>query len=458
MRRKNLAVLDKWLKNPGRKPLVLRGARQVGKSTLVQIFAEESKYELAEVNLELHKDLDTLFQRMNIEEIIRNLQFLTGKNINKGTILFLDEIQAVPHAIASLRYFHELRPNIPVIAAGSLLEFTLRDHNFSMPVGRIQYLHQGPMSFFEFMEAVNPEHYHYLLSFDLNQKIPDTAHKTLLEYQRDYMLVGGMPEAVQVYSQSRSLEDVKSVHESICNTYIDDFSKYAKNRELADLQRVFRTIPGQIGRKVKYVNYLPDSRSAYTANLLNMLENARIITGIYSTSLSGIPLAANINQKIFKFYFLDIGLLSTMLGLDIAELQNVYDRELINEGPLAEQYIEQQLFNMEYNNLRSGLFYWTRESARSNSEVDFVIAKGSMIIPIEVKSGKTGTLKSLHQVMSEKKLSHAFRFDLQKPSVQKIETKVSTGTELQESIYTLISLPLYLSERLPDFVNTIRKF
>jgi predicted AAA+ superfamily ATPase len=456
MKRHNLSFLHKWITNSHRKPLVLRGARQVGKSTLVRIFAEETSYTLLEINLELHRDLEPIFKRLDMDEIILNLESLTGQKITSNSLLFLDEIQAAPHAISALRYFYELRPDIPLIAAGSLLEFTLKDHSFSMPVGRVQYLHQGPMSFMEFLEAVDPILFQLLNKFSLKAPLPVIAHKKLLKMQRDFMLIGGMPEAVQVFLETQSFDEIKNVHESICNTYIDDFSKYAKNKELADLQTIFRSIPRQIGRKVKYTHYLPDSKSSYTAALLEMLQKAKIISKVHSTDLSGIPLSAGINPKVFKLLFLDIGLLCSILGLDILELQNITERELINEGFLAEQYVGQLLFNARYNNLQSDLFYWTRESFRSNAEVDYAIAKGSLIFPVEVKSGMSGSLKSLHQLMYEKKLKYAFRFDLQSHSVQEITTRVSTKDGLKELNYTLISLPLYAVELVAKIIDEIR--
>ncbi|MBN2659140.1 MAG: ATP-binding protein [Spirochaetales bacterium] len=450
MKRNDLKVLYRWIAKPGRKPLVLRGARQVGKSTLVRIFAEEAGYDLVEVNLELHRNLDDLFKRLDIDEIVGNLQYLTKKKLGDKSILFLDEIQASPHALAVLRYFYELKPDIPVIAAGSLLEFALKDHSFSMPVGRIQYLHMGPMSFLEFLELLEPDLYELLIHYSLNDSIPETAHRRLLKIQRDYMLTGGMPEAVQVFLNTGSFDEVKTVLESINNTYIDDFSKYARSRELADLQQIFRTVPGLIGRKVKYTHYLPDAKSSYTSSLLEMLHKARIILKVHAADLSGIPLAAGRKNKIFKLLFLDIGLLCNLLGLDIIDVQNVFKRELINEGALAEQFIGQQL------RFQSGLFYWVRESSKSNAEVDFAVSKGSMIVPVEVKAGKTGSLKSLHQLMYEKKLDYAFRFDLQLPSVQRVSTRVSTKSGLKESSYTLISLPLYAVELLPELIDQIR--
>ncbi len=456
MKRNSLEQLNRWISKSKRKPLILRGARQVGKSTLVRLFAKNTAYELVEINLEQHKDLDPIFEKLDIEEIILNLQAVSGKAINTNTILFLDEIQATPNALAALRYFYELKPDIPVLAAGSLLEFTLKDHSFSMPVGRVNYLHIVPMTFMEYLQEIDPFLYDLLSNWELLSPIPEQAHKNFLKRQREYMLVGGMPEAVQVFKDTNSYEEVKDVQDSICNTYFDDFSKYALNRELVDLQTIYKTIPRIIGKKVKYVHLLQNAKSAYTAALLELLVKAKITTKIFSSDLSGVPLSDGIRPKIFKLLFLDIGLLSRMLRIDIIELQNINERLLINEGTLAEQFIG-QLLNIDHSQSTiPEIYYWTRESQKSNAEVDFAVAKGSLIIPIEVKSGMSGTLKSLHQLMYEKKLSIAFRFDLQPASIQEISTTISAKSGLVSSRYKLISLPLYAVELLPKFIDEIR--
>ncbi len=457
MKRKQLKELHIWLNNPRRKPLVLRGARQVGKSTLVRLFSKEIELELVEINLELHRDLNRVFESLDLERIIQNLSSVAGKQINSGTLLFLDEIQATPQALAALRYFYEQRPDIALVAAGSLLEFTLKEHSFSMPVGRIQYLHLGPMTYFEFLEETDPYLFSLMENFSLARPLPEASHKKLISSQRDFMLTGGMPEAVLEYKESRSFSRVKDVHRSIGNTYMDDFSKYAQSGYLADLQSLFRKIPAQVGKKVKYVNLLPNARSAYTANMLELLSNARVISKIHTSDLSGIPLGAGKNEKKFKLLFLDVGLLSAMLGLDIIDLQGLTERELLNEGTLAEQYVGQHLLEGNSSDMDSGLYYWMREASKSNAEVDFAIARGMQIFPIEVKSGLSGSLKSLHQLMFEKQLLYAFRFDLQPHSVQEIETKVSTKDGLKDCRYTLVTLPLYAVEKIPSVIDNIRQ-
>ena len=195
-----------------------------------------------EINLEQHRDLDSVFATCNIEAILLNLQAQTGQVIGAGSILFLDEIQATPHALATLRYFYEERPDIPLIAAGSLLQFALADHAFSMPVGRISYLHLGPMTFREFLAAAEPNLCGFLDACIPDAVFPIKAHERLLAMHRHYLLVGGMPEAVDVFRTTSDPTQAQGVLESVAATYRDDFAKYSRQKDLADLQAMFRHI------------------------------------------------------------------------------------------------------------------------------------------------------------------------------------------------------------------------
>ena len=428
----------------------------MGKSTLVKLFAKKASLNLIEINLELHPDLNAVFATLDLPQIILNLQSIAGRQIRKqGCILFLDEIQATPNALAALRYFYEQMPELPVIAAGSLLEFSLANHSFSMPVGRIEYLHLGPMTFHEYLEAVDPAGLELLDQLNPHRQFPIKAHQRLLLRQREFMLTGGMPEAVDVFRISGSFDEVVSVQNSICNTYMDDFSKYARQKDLGQLQVLFKTIPRVIGNKLKYANLLPDTRSAYVKNILNLLSMARIFTKVTRSDCSGLPLAAGANPKFSKLIFLDVGLVARLLGTDWLDLQHLQERTFVNEGPLAEQFIGQHLHWDAQT--ASELHYWAKESSKSNAELDFVVSHGGLIVPIEVKAGKSGSLKSLHVFMQRKGLSQAVRFDLQPPSVQLVKTSVSTASGLEPVSYRLFSLPLYAVGMLPRLLNDIRQ-
>jgi predicted AAA+ superfamily ATPase len=446
--------LVEWYRSRRRKPLVLRGARQVGKSTLVRQFAANSHLALAEINLERHLYLDAVFKTLDIDRITKELEAVAGFKINsKNTVLFLDEIQATPHAIQALRYFFEERPHLPVVSAGSLLEFTLSDHHFSMPVGRITYYHLGPLTFKEFLTAVAPDLVKYLSDFHLGRDIPMAAHKKLLNRQREYLFVGGMPEAVQLFVDENSLTEVAAVHGSIADTYQDDFAKYAKQKDLVLLQQVFRSIPRGLGKKVKYSNIAREEPSKRVKDTVELLAKARVCHQVFHSHCTGIPLYAEINPNAYKLLFMDVGIANYFCGNDWIFLESIDDRNLVNEGGLAEQFIGQQLFNPRQ---APRLTYWLREARSANAEVDYVISQGNLIVPVEVKAGKSGSLKSLQQFVFRKGARIAVRFDLNPPSVQKVKHVIRTREGNRAVEYKLVSLPLYLVEELPRILDSLR--
>jgi predicted AAA+ superfamily ATPase len=443
-----------WYRKKHRKPLVLRGARQVGKSTLVRCFAEKCGLVLNEINLEQHLYLDSIFKSLDIGTIIRELDALVGRNIQApGAVLFLDEIQATPYAIQALRYFYEEKPEISVISAGSLLEFALADHHFSMPVGRIEYYHLGPMTFKEFLGAVEPGLSRYISEFQVHKTIPDTAHQKLIKRQREFLFVGGMPEAVHAFSRENALMEVADVHRSIVETYQDDFSKYAKQKDLALMQKVFRQIPRTIGQKVKYSNISREDRSRSVRIVVDLLTKARVCHQVVHSHCSGVPLLAEINENVYKMLFMDVGMAAYLTGLDWIAMQAMDKHALVNEGKLAEQFVGQHLMN-PFESPR--LTYWLRETKSANAEVDFVTAAADQVIPIEVKAGKSGALKSLQQFALNKNAGLCVRFDLNLPDVQHVTHAVRTESGSVPVFYTLLSLPLYMAEELPRILNEIR--
>lgn len=458
MQRQQLQFLNKWIQDTNRKPLVIRGARQVGKSTLVELFARQNQQMLRSVNLERHPELADIFSGKDPEQIIQQIEFLPKMgNINNETLLFLDEIQAVPEAIAALRYFYEEKSDLPVVSAGSLLEFALADHSFSMPVGRIQYLHMGPMTFSEFLLAMDEERLHdFINSYEMGQKTGEVAHQRLLELLRSYYFIGGMPEAVAVFAETRSYKAVSEVHNSIIETYRDDFPKYAGSRNLNRMLNVFNFAARNVGVKIKYSNISRQEQSVTIKKDLELLAMARVIGKVIHSHCSGLPLQVDLEEKVYKLLFLDIGLMNAICGLDWRNISQIDEMKLINQGAIAEQFIGQHLQAMLADKPNRELNYWLREGRSSNAEVDFVVALGGRIIPIEVKSGATGSLKSLHQFMGCKKAPFAIRFDNQLPTVHQIETVININKEHKQVEYQLISLPLYLVERLETIVLSDR--
>ena len=462
MHRHRLQDMQQWLQRPGRKPLVLRGARQVGKSTLVRLFCEaETDRDLLTMNLERHPHLAETFASNDPAAVLNVIEAVSDRSRSERTVLFLDEIQAAPSAFVSLRYFLEEMPELPIVAAGSLMEFMLSDHAFSMPVGRIEYLDLGPMTFTEFLRAVGQERlareiesFEWPAGDDLPSPHP-VLHRRLLELLRLYHFVGGMPEAVKAYAESGNLRAVSTVHAGIIDTWRDDFPKYAARRDLVRMLRVFNFAARHAGRKVKYSNVSPDDQSATVRRDIDLLAMARVIAKVTHSQCSGLPLQADLKEKVFKLIFLDIGLMNTICGLGWQTIAAQTETQLVNAGPGAEQFVGQHLQFLLADRPNRELTYWLREGRSNNAEVDYVCELGGRIVPIEVKAGRTGALKSLHQFVAEKRVPFAVRFDADLPALHTVEADVRRGHVPERVRYPLLSLPLYLVERLPRMVESL---
>jgi len=455
MQRTQLEFLNRWISKRNRKPLIIRGARQVGKSTLIKLFSEKNNLQLSNINLERHINLSESFKKNDPQAIINVLESLPNINkISADSLLFLDEIQAVPEAIAALSYFYEDMPNQGVVAAGSLLEFVLSDHSFSMPVGRVEYLHMGPMTFTEFLDALKEEKLISIIrEYQLGQEIDVAIHTRLMELLSLYFYIGGMPEAVDTYVETKNLREVSEVHQSIIDTYRDDFPKYIGTRNLSRIQNVFNFAARNIGVKVKYSHFSRDNKSATIKSDIELLCQAKILTKVIHSHCSGLPLHGDLEEKIYKLIFLDVGLMNATSGISWDGINLFTDRKSINQGAVAEQFIGQHLQEQINKNTNRDLTYWLREGKNSNAEVDYVIVINNKIVPIEIKSGTSGSLKSLHQFAGEKDISLAVRFDANMPSVQSINTKIRKKYEEIEVSYKLVSLPLYLVERLNELIS-----
>ena len=447
--------LFKWFNHSHRKPLILRGARQVGKTTLVNQFADNAGLTLHAVNLERHQTLSKAINALDIDAFLQDVQLITKKgSLNQpGALLFIDEIQAIPKAITLLRYLYEEKKNLAVVAAGSLLEFALADegNTFSMPVGRIEYLFLGPLSFKEFLVASNNGHLASLLeTYDLKNTFSVTAHQQLLALFKTYLTVGGMPEAVKRFIDTGDFQEVNKVHATILGTYREDFSKYARRSQFTKLQRVFDYLPVGIGKKVKYVNIDRHFKAVDLRQALQLLEMANVLTCAFCTDALTPPLAARKDLDIFKPYFLDCGLLNSISGITLvpAEIQNLF----LSSGELAEQFIAQHLAYIAESYVKPALFYWLREGRSNNAEVDFLLQHHTGVVPIEVKSGTSGTLRSLQQFNSRAHSAAAIRFDLNEPSIQSLEA-VAVDDANKKIVTRLISLPLYMVEEATRILN-----
>ncbi len=445
-------LLEAWKASSHRKPLVLRGARQVGKTALVREFGNAYQ-QYVEINFDETPEKKSLFEGVTIDEAVQLIEADFGcKLVPNNTLIFLDEVQAAPNVLAMLRYFYEKRSDIHVIAAGSLLEFLLADHNVSMPVGRIEYCFLQPLTFEEFLGGLHQEPLlDYLESYAFEKEIPTAIHTKLMKLLQVYWLVGGMPEATSRWIETNDHREVQKVHASILQTYEDDFSKYRQRINPDVLRMVIKKVPTLVGEKVRYTNIDPHTTPSSLNSAIRALASARVISQIFHSAGNGVPLGAEVNEKRFKALFLDIGLLSTSLSIRLLDLHNADNLLFVNSGACAEQFVGQELLTANPSWIKPELFYWHREARGSNAEVDYLINNGPDVIPVEVKAGKTGSLRSLHTLMASKEGKLAVRFNADIPSMADISTEI---TQVGKAHYRLMSLPLYLTGQLNRLLNS----
>ncbi len=451
--RQEIQTLLEWHSKQRRKPLLIRGARQVGKTTLIRNFTEHANLDLIEINLERNPKYLKVFETFDPSEIVKNIELLSGRSFTIGKpLLFIDEIQQSPKAIQSLRYFYEEMPELPIVAAGSLLEFTLSTANFSMPVGRIEYMHMGPLEFSDYLLSQNESVLaDYIESADLPEllSIADPVHNTLLDHLKNYFFIGGMPEAVAAFSEGAEPQDITAIHNSILATYRDDFGKYNTRLDRNKITLAFQTLPSLVGEQIKYSHISNQYKSSQVHEAIMQLRMARVVHLVRRSASNGVPLAAEATEKRFKTVFIDIGLVNATLGLRSSSFEDK-DLTVVNKGALAEQYIGQHLAYMHEYFREPELFYWARDAKGASSEVDFVVNYGSQVIPVEVKAGKSGSLKSLHWILATKKLPLGVRFDANTPSFMKTGSLDASGKRVE---YDLLSLPHYLVGQLHRLLN-----
>ena len=314
-------------------------------------------------------------------------------------------------------------PELPIISAGSLLGFALNEINFSMPVGRIEYRYLWPMSFYEFLTALDDQIIlECFQKYNLKNKIAPYLFQSFQERHYQYLFTGGMPEAIDTFIKTSDFKQIRKVHQSIIETYKDDFNKYRKRFALEDLHRVFNKTLANTGQKIKYSNLLPNELSSKAKNILELFFLSKLFYRCTHSASNQLPLKAEENEKHFKIYCLDVGLLTYHLGLEWAELSN-NEINSNTQAVLAEQFIAQHLLT-EDSEVNLQLNYWIRENKNANAEIDFVIGDHGTVIPIEVKSGKSGTLKSLLQFCFEKKTKKGVRFYLNELSLEKVHAKI----------------------------------
>ena len=394
--------LQDWADDSDRKSLLLRGARQVGKTYSCRELGKGFD-EFIEINFEFEPRYIYIFDRdLDPKRIVRDIGLLVGKDIVPGrTLLFLDEIQEAPKAINSLRYFYERMPELHVVAAGSLLDFVLE--NIGMPVGRVSLLFLYPMSFLEFLLAKGDDRLaELILEHDNRSALINPVHQKLLHILGEYLATGGMPEVVLVWLETENLKKCGQRQAELIEAFRQDFSKYAKKYQIKYVELIFNEIPRLLGQKFKYSRLAGNWRKRELAPALNLLLKASVVHDVRHTSASGIPLGGAVKPDRFKTIFLDIGLAQTVLELDLAEWILKPETCMVNQGAIAEAFVGQELLAYSNPAKKAPLYYWQREAHSSNAEVDYILQQRQNIIPVEVKSGSRGTLRSLHLFLKEK--------------------------------------------------------
>ncbi|MBN1414065.1 MAG: ATP-binding protein [Bacteroidales bacterium] len=437
--------LENWRLSSNRKPLILRGARQVGKTTAVNIFAEQFEQYIY-LNLERSEDREIFEKYPNTEDLIQAIFLIKNKQRKiKNTLLFIDEIQEAPSAIAQLRYFYEQAPDIFILAAGSLLE-TLFDKSIRFPVGRVEYRVIRPVSFIEFLEASQENTVLELLN---TTPIPAYAHDKILKLFNTYALLGGMPEIIENYIKNHDLTSLKQIYESLLISYMDDVEKYARNSTQVQLIRhAIRSAFDEAGKRIRFHGFGSSNYgSREMGEGLRILEKAMLIKLVYPTTGTENPIVPN-KRKSPRLQVLDTGLLNYFVGIQ-QELIGIKDLSDSYRGIIAEHLVGQELLAKEYNIL-SDIIFWIREKKTSTAEVDYLYKFKNFIIPIEVKSGATGKLKSLHLFMDLANHNMAIRIYSGNLTIDKVITH-------QNKEYYLLNLPYYLLSKLDNYLIWFEK-
>ena len=435
--------LQEWRDSNRRKPLVISGARQVGKSTLVREFSKEYEHYI-ELNLERKKDLQ-LFELDNVKEIVEVV--LLRQNIpiqNNSLLLFIDEIQESPKAIQFLRFFYEDLPELNVICAGSLLELVIKNIP-SFPVGRIQQMVLHPFDFEEFLMAKGNNQ--VIKLFD-NIPIKDSPHEVILKLFHEYLIIGGMPEVVKTYIETGSFATIHEVYEEIWDTYKDDIEKYGRN---ATDKKVLRHIIETAAHEKDRITFSRFGNSNYknreVGEALRSLDKSRLIQLVYPTINVSPPQEIDFTRKP-RLQFLDTGLLNYGLGIQ-SQMIGLKDMNDFYRGRIIQHMVYQQLQAQSYA-VDNKLHFWVREKSNSNAEVDLIYQYNQYLIPIEVKSGSSGRLRSLHQFIEQTSHQFAIRLLANKLSIEKIKTP-------QGKDYILLNLPYYLGTRIPQYASWLVK-
>jgi len=437
-----LQEMKKWREKDTRKPLIIRGARQVGKTTVVRQFSGEFK-EFIYLNLELPEDRKPFEHFSNFESLLQTLFFLKNKSLayRANTLIFIDEIQEVPDALQHLRYFYEQAPDIPVIAAGSMLE-SLFNPNISFPVGRVEYLVIQPASFREFLGAIGET-----AALQQVSTVPAAsfAHDALLKLFRTYSLIGGMPEIIAHFAANKDLAALTSIYESLLVSYMDDVEKYAnRTSQIEYIRHAIRASFAEAGKRIKFQHFGNSSyKSREMGEALRALEKALLIHLVYPQTSPVLPMLPDLSKSP-RLHVLDTGMLNYFVGLR-EEILGTTDLNYVYHGMVIEHIVGQELLARQYSALH-GLAFWIREKSASSAEVDYLFRYKEKLVPVEVKSGATGTLRSLAVFMDMAPHNMAVRFYAG-------EILISTITTPGGKTFHLLNLPYYLVSQIEKYLE-----
>ena len=402
--------LLKWKSQTGRKPLLLRGARQVGKTETVRNLAKNFNNFL-EINFEENKRIHTIFEsNLSPNEICENLSAIYNMAIIEGkTLLFFDEIQSCLPAIQSLRFFYEKMPELHLIAAGSLLEFALSEIP-SFGVGRIRSMFMYPLSFNEFLGALHEDKLSGLKKkASPGHPLQITVHEKLLAYLKKFLFLGGMPEVISTYIESKDFNLCGKILDDLIFSFNDDFAKYKKRVPVARVREVFYSVIKQTGGKFIYSKVATGINHVQIKETINLLVQAGLVFPVTHTSGNGIPIGAEVNLKKTKMLLFDTGIFLRILNFKINDFLFSNDFKIINTGNVSEQFIGLELLKEQSAYQRNSLYYWHRESKSSNAEIDYLIVRNNKIVPIEVKAGTKGSMQSMFIFLKEKDANFGIR-------------------------------------------------
>lgn len=457
-KRQTVTHITHWYQQKQRKPLVIRGARQVGKTTAVRMAAEQLEIPLVEINLERHPELDKLFREYRLDELLFNFSLITGQSVTKDKplLLFLDEAQATPAAYSCLRYFYEDMPELAVILTGSLLDQVLNNYQLPSPVGRIESYFMGAMNFEEFLEATQQTRLSNaltMLTAENMHQIPDSVHEDFLAQVRRYTLTGGMPYCIQIgLDTGFEHQAILKYQTTLIQSYKDDFAKYQGTQDALTLNAFFNGIIGQTGQQFshKLANAIAVQTSGSSRQLNTAIEHfiaARLFYRVLHSNADAVPLGADTKIRISKFLFIDIGLLLAAQGIPAQSLMHSA-LELTNRGLLAEQFVGQQLLHAKPAYVNPELYYWQPPRSEMQAEVDYIYTHQNEIIPVEVKSGSKGTIKSLQSFVIRKQSRRVIRISSAKPLREHLTAKMKEQTHEFE----LLNVPFYLVNRLEQLL------